>query len=127
MSKLRLVFVISLVILGTLVMFTVFRPMASAQRFSEVCRESIIQREDEWIIQFDIINKEGRDINYIINWYTGGEIYNSKTVSIKAGRTFTNIQHLYPETVKEGKVSLSIWKGLATYISIKPLILLTSC
>jgi len=109
MSKLRIVFIVSLVILGVLVVFTVFRPMATGEKYSEVVWESIIQQEDEVIIQFSIINREGKDCNYIINWSIGGETYTER-VSIKDGRVFTHIHHFYRETVKEGKVNLTICK-----------------
>ena len=110
MLKLRIIFVASLVILGVLVIFTVFRPMASGDKFSALTRESVIQRDGEWIIQFSIINREDSDTSYIINWSTGGATYDSKTVLIKNGRMFTNIHHVYPETVKEGKIRLTIYK-----------------
>ena len=109
MSKLKIVFVMSLVILGVLVVFTVFRPIASEEKFSTVSRESIIEGEDEWIIEFDIINREGEDTRYIINWSSGEKTY-SQRVSIKDGHKFTSVQHWYPETVKEGKVRLTICK-----------------
>jgi len=109
MSKLSIIFVASLVILGGLLVFTVFRPMAAGEKFSALTRESIIQTEDEWIIQVSIINREGLDTNYIIEWSTGNETYN-ETVSIKDGRMFTYIYHAYPEAVKEGKLHLTIHK-----------------
>jgi len=115
MSKLRIIYIALLIILGVLLVFTVFRPITSEEKFSALTWESTIQMEDEWIIQFDIINREDKDTEYIINWSTGGETYNSKVVLIKQGRTFTNIHHVYPETVKEGKVRLTIYKeGEAT-------------
>ena len=110
MSKLRIIFVASLLILGVLLAFTLFRPIVSGQEFETLTRESVIQEEDEWIIQINIINKEGEVTDYTIEWSTGGEIYNSKSVSIKNGRTFTNIHHVYPETVKEGEIQLTIYK-----------------
>ena len=109
MSKLRIFYIFSLVLLGVLVVFTVFRPMASQEKFSEVGRESVIQGDDQWIIEFDIINKEGEDTSYIINWSTGGEPY-SETVLIKDGQKFTSIRHFYPVTESEGKVHLTIYK-----------------
>ena len=111
MSKLSIIFVASLVILGGLLVFTVFRPMAAGEKFSALTRESIIQAEDEWIIQVSIINREGLATSYIIEWSTGGETYNSKKVLIKNGRTFTNIHHVYPDTVKAGKIQLTIYKA----------------
>ena len=115
MSRLKIILAVSLVILGVLVVFTVFKPMASGGEFSTLTRKSVIQQEDEWIIQCNIINREGVDTNYTIEWSTGGETYSSKKVLIKSGRTFTYIHHVYPETVKEGKLHLSIYKeGEAT-------------
>ena len=114
MLKLRIVFIVSLVILGVLLVFTVFRPMISGEKYSTVSRESIIMTEDEWIIQFDIINREGEDTNYIIEWSSGGESYTQK-VLIRDGKKFTSIYNFYPETVKEGKAHLAIYKeGEAT-------------
>jgi len=110
MSKLRIIFVASLLILGVLLAFTLFRPLTVGQKFETLIRESVIQEEDEWVIQINLINKEGEVTDYTIEWSTGGEIYNSKSVSIKNGRTFTNIHHVYPETVREGEIHLTIYK-----------------
>ena len=110
MSKLRIIFVVSLLILGVLLAFTLFRPITFGQKFETLIRESVIQEEDEWIIQINIINKEGEVTDYTIEWSTGGEIYNSKNVTIKNGRTFTNIHHVHPETVREGEINLTIYK-----------------
>jgi len=110
MSKLRIVFIASLLILAVLLVFTIFRPLTFGQEFETLTRESIIEKEDEWIIQVDIINREGEDTNYIIEWSTGGEIYNSKKMPIKNGRGFTNIHHVYPKTVKDGEIHLTIYK-----------------
>ena len=110
MSKLRIIFVASLLILGVLLAFTLFRPITVGQKFETLIRESIIQGEDKWIIQINLINKEGEVTDYTVEWSTGGETYYSEKVSIKNGRTFTNIHHVYPKTVKEGEVQLTIYK-----------------
>ena len=115
MSKLRIVFIASLVLLAVLLIFTVFKPITSQEKFSTISRESIIQGEDEWVIQLGITNREGKNTDYTINWSTGGETYNSKTVNIRDKQGFTDIHHIYPETVQEGKVKLEIYKdGEAT-------------
>ena len=114
MTKLRIVFIASLVIMGVLVALTVFRPMISGEKLSVVSHESIIETEDEWIIEVAIINREGKDTWYTFNWSTGGDTYNEK-VWLKDGRKFKFIYHCYPHTVKEGKVQLIIYKeGEAT-------------
>ena len=48
MSKLRVFFVISLVIFGVLLVRVFFWPMVSGKKYSGVSRESIIQSEDAW-------------------------------------------------------------------------------
>jgi len=109
MSRLRIVYIVSLVILGVLLALVVFRPMLSGEKFSTVSRQSIIKTEDEWIIQFDIFNREGEDVTYTINWSTGGEVY-SQRVLIRNGKEFNCIRHFYPDTVKDGQVHLTIYK-----------------
>lgn len=112
MSKLRLVYIVSLVILGVLLAVMLWHPFSQAgeQRYSEVGRESVIQRDDQWIIQFDIVNREGKDQNYIINISANG-YSDRQVVLVRDGAIFTYIHHVYPETVKEtGKFNLSVYK-----------------
>ena len=99
----------SILILGVLLVLTVFRPMASEEKGGIISQESVIEKADEWIIEFAIINREGEDTRYIINWSTGDETYNER-VLIKDRHKFKYIYHCYPETVKEGKVHLSVYK-----------------
>lgn len=109
--KLKIVFIVSLVLLGVLLAFTVFQPITSGGEFSTVASESIIKRENEWVIVINIINKADESTVYSIAWSTGGTIYNSKDVLIKSGRTFTDMHHVYPETATDGKIDLTICKG----------------
>ena len=114
MAKLRIVFIASLVIMGVLVALTVFRPMMSGEKFNTVCHESIIETEDEWIIEYTIINREGKDTWYTFNWSAGVNTYSEK-VLIKDRHKFKFIYHCYPHTVKDGKAHLAIYKeGEAT-------------
>ena len=110
MLKLRIIFVASLLVLGVLLAFTLFRPITLGQKFETLIRESVIQGEDEWIIQINIINKEDKITDYTIEWSAGGETYTER-VSLKDDGTFTSIQHVYPETVKEGEINLTIYKA----------------
>ncbi|MFC1873365.1 hypothetical protein ACFLW3_00940 [Chloroflexota bacterium] len=114
MSKLRIIYIVSLAILGILVALTVFRPMVSEEELSAVTWGSVISAEDRWIIEFEIFNQEGKEMSYIIIWSSGEDTY-SERVSIKDRRTFTCIHDVYPAMVKEGKVNLIICKeGEAT-------------
>ncbi len=109
MSKLRICYMLALVLLGVLLVFTVFRPMATGEEFSEVTRESIIQSEDQWIIQFDIVNHEGMDTNYTINVEVDDKP-STLTVLIRSKGVFTYIYHIYKDQSTKGDVSFVIYK-----------------
>ena len=114
MSRRKILYIVSLVILVVLVGFTVIRPMAAGRGYSEVQREQLLQAEGEWIIQFNIINHEGEDKNYTINALTDGKLHR-QDVLIPNGATFTYVHHVYPERLTEGKVSFAFYKeGEAT-------------
>jgi hypothetical protein len=110
MLKPKVIFIASVALLGVLLAFTVFRPLTLGEECQTVMRESVIEGEGEWIIQISLINKEGVDSSYIIEWATGEETCHRERVLIKDGRTFTNIHHFYPETVKEGEIHLTIYR-----------------
>ena len=116
MSRLRIVYIASLVILGVLVAVTVFQPMVTGGKYSEVQREQLLQTEDEWIIRFDIINHEGIDQEYTITVVIDGKPYSQK-VLVRDGKMFTYIRHIRYDRVTEGIVSFTICKeGEATPI-----------
>jgi len=109
MSKLRIVYIASLVILAVLIGFTVLRPLATGGEYSEVSKEQLLQTENEYIIQLDIKNHEGEDKNYTINVLIDGKSY-SEDVLIPDGRIFTYIQHVYRGRIIEGNVTFTIYK-----------------
>ncbi len=110
MSKLRIIHIASLVILGVLLVFTVFRPMATGEKYSEVSRGQLLQTEEEYIIQFDIMNHEDQDKNYTVNLTVDG-LPSTITVSVRARGVFTYIKHIYKDQVTKGEVSFAIYKG----------------
>lgn len=67
MSRLRIFYILSLVILVVLAIFTVFRPMATGGEYDELKRKSLLRSEDGWILQYDLINREAQDTTYIID------------------------------------------------------------
>lgn len=109
MSKLRILYIISLLILGVLVGFTIFRPMATGEKYSEVQREHLLQTEGGWIIQFDIINREGKDESYTTNMSVDGK-QSTITVSIRDGGQYTYVRQIRSEMLSEGVVSYTIYK-----------------
>ena len=109
MSKLSIIHITSLVILGVLLVFTVFRPIATGAKYSEVSRGQLLQTEEEYISQFDIMNREGEDKKYTIKVAIDDYRY-SEDVLIPDGRKFTYIHHIYHNRITEGNVSFTIFK-----------------
>jgi len=107
--KFRIIYIASLVLLGALVAFTVFQPMVGGEQCSEVQRAQLLEREDQWIIEFDIINREGEDTDYTIEVITDGEQY-TESVLIRDGGVFTYIHHFYPERLTQNEVSFAVYK-----------------
>ena len=114
MPKLRIIYIASLVILGVLVVFTVFRPMATGGEYSEVQGTQLLEREDQWIVEFDIINREGKDTSYIIEVLSDGKLY-TESVLLRDGKMFTYIHHFYPDGLTDNEVRFTVYKdGEAT-------------
>lgn len=109
MPKLRTIYIVSLVILGVLVAFTVFRPMATGEEYSEVQRAQLLEREDQRIIEFDIINREGKDMSYTIKVVSDGKQY-TESVLVRDGGMFTYIHHFYPERLTKKEVSFAVYR-----------------
>lgn len=79
MSGLRLIFVLSLIILAGVFIATIyFIPVG--QSYPESREAQIIQGENEWILQYDIINNEERDIKYTIYITVDDVVYSDSTV-----------------------------------------------
>ena len=108
-SKFKIIYVVSLVILAVVIAFTLFRPMAIGGEYSEVQQAQLLERDDQWIIEFDIINREGKDTSYTIKVLTAGEQYN-ESVLIRDGGIFTYIHHFYPERLTGNEVSFAVYK-----------------
>ena len=109
MSRLRIAYIASLVILAVLIATTIFRPMVTAGQYSEVQREQLLQTEDEWIIQFDIINHEDEERNYTITVLFDDKQY-AEDVSILHGSTFTYIHRIRRDIAGNSDVIFALYK-----------------
>ncbi len=108
MSKLRLILVLSLVILAGVFILTLYL-IPSGQGYPESRRAQIISAGNEWILQYDIINNEQRDIKYTIYVTIDGAVYSDSTV-VKQGKTYTYIHHIDPQKLTEGKVTFTLYE-----------------
>ena len=108
MSKLKLVFILSLVVLaGVFIATLVFVP--SGQSYPESRRVQIIDADNEWILQYDIINIGEKDAKYNISITIDSKVYTDSTV-VKQGKTYTYIHHIYPHQLVKGKVSFVLYE-----------------
>ena len=110
MSRFRLIFIFSLIILAGIFISVVYLIPSSGNSYNESKRVQIIEGENEWILQCDIINDEERDIKYTILVTVDAEVRQDSTV-VQAGKTYTYISHIYPQQLSEGKVTLSLYEG----------------
>ena len=108
MSKLTVVFVLSLLILAGVFVSTMYFIPARVS-YTESRRSGIIAADNEWILQYDIINTEPEDINYTISVAIDNAIYKDST-TVRAGKAYTYIQHIYPQQLEQGRVSLSLYR-----------------
>ena len=109
MSRLRLIFILSLIILAGIFISVVYL-IPSGNSYTESKRVQVIKGENEWILQCDIINNEERDIEYIIHVIVDGAMYKDSAV-VKPGKTYTYIHHIYPQQLDEGKVTFALYEG----------------
>lgn len=110
MLKLRIVYILSLVIVGVLAVLVFFLPMSGgAQEYSEVQREGLLQTENGWILQFDIVNHEGENRSYTIDVSIDGTP-STLSVFIPEGKAFTYVKQVNQDMVTHGVVNFAIHK-----------------
>ena len=109
MKKLKIVYVLSLVILAVLLFLAFFHPLVREMEYSEVQRAQLLEKENERIIQFDIVNHEQKDMNYTIVVTVDGKKY-TEDVLIRKGGIFTYIHHIYSERITKREVSFVVYK-----------------
>jgi hypothetical protein len=115
MSRLKIVYILSLVILGVLITFTVFiRPVVMGGEYSEVQQAQLLEREDQWIIELHIFNHEAEETNYTINVLVDEELC-TESIRLRPGELFKYIHHISRDKLEERDVSVAVYKeGEAT-------------
>jgi len=110
MSMPRVVYLASLVILGVLITFTVFRPMATGGEYSMVQRAHFLEREDRWVIEFHIFNHEAEDTNYTITVLLNDEL-STDIFWLRQGGLGKCSYHISRDRINQGKeVLVAVYK-----------------
>ncbi len=98
-----------MVLLGLLVATAIFRPMIAGGRYTEVQKQSLLRRENDWLIEFNIVNHEGKDVTYNIDVLVDGQLSTS-TFLVRNGKEFTYMKEVTPGMVADGNVSVTVSK-----------------
>jgi len=109
MSRYKIAYILSIVVLGVMIASVVLQPMMAGDGRSEVQREQLLKIEDQWIIQFNLVNNEGKDQDYTINVVIDGK-QSSESVLVGEGRVFTYIYHIYRDRLTDGHVGFAVYK-----------------
>jgi len=109
LSKLKLIFILSLIAAAGVFICTIYF-IPSGQKYPESKRIQIIEGENEWILQCDIINDSESDIKYTILITVDDAVHKDSTV-VQPGKTYTYIHHIHPQQLDEGKVTFALYEG----------------
>ena len=108
LSRLRLIFVISLVALAG-VFIAVLLLLPSGQDYPESHQAQIIHDGNEWILQYDISNNRDTDIEYIIHVNIDDAFFSDST-KVMPGKAYTYIHHINQQQLTEGKVTVTLYE-----------------
>jgi hypothetical protein len=108
LSKLKLIFISSLVVL-VIVFIATFYLIPSQLNLPESKNIQIIETEDEWILQYDIFNNSDNDIAYEILATADGNTFSDRPL-VKSGREYTYILHIPHEQITSGEVTFIVYQ-----------------
>ncbi len=109
LSRLKLIFISSLVVLAAVFIATIYL-IPSVLDLAESKNIQIIDGQQQWILQYDIVNDQQDDTSYTIEVIIDGVVFTDSTV-VEPGRTYTYIRRIDPGKVSRGEVSLTLSRG----------------
>jgi hypothetical protein len=109
MNKSKFVYIGSLLILAVLLVLAFYHPIATESEYSKVQWVQMLETNGERIAEFNIVNHEGKDMNYTITSFINGKSCNS-SVRIPSNGRHTYIRHIHMEELVEDKVTFEVYK-----------------
>lgn len=109
MSRLKYLYISLILALVVLASLTVLRPMVKGAEYTEVRRDNLLKTANEWVIQFDIKNNEGRDQQYNLQATVNGNVH-YESVLVLANRVFTYIYHVPQNGMTSDEVSFAVYR-----------------
>ena len=100
MSRLKIIYIASLILLGLMVSLTVFKPLVKGAHYNDVQQESLIKNDQEWVLQFSLINNDTGAETYQVNVDKDGQLYQDE-VTVAGQGEYTYIQHFQQQPGKD--------------------------
>ncbi len=108
MSRLKIIYIASLIVLGLMVSLTVFKPLEKGAHYNDVQRESLIESDQEWVLQFSLFNNDTGVETYRINVDKDGQFYQDE-VAVAGQGEYTYIQHFQRQKGKDRTLDAAIY------------------
>ncbi len=109
MSKGSAVYVLSLALVAGLLGFAIVKPMVAPSHNGTVLREHFVETGDEWIAQWQIVNREGRETVYTIEANVDGQTF-SDQVALAVDEQYNYAHHIYKAEVGPGEATFAIYR-----------------
>lgn len=110
MQPIKKIYILSLVALGVLLVLTFFQPLATGKQYSTVQKEQIINTGDGWLIQFNLVNRQGSDCSFTIYEAVDTEDSCQESVLIPPGGVYVYTHHILSENVSQETVYFTIYR-----------------
>ncbi len=107
----KVIYILSLIILGLLLISVFFQPFAASKEYSTVQKEQLLKTDDGWIIQFDLVNREDNDVGYLIRCLAGENASYQEPVLVPAGGIYTYSRHIRADKVAAERLKMTILRG----------------
>ncbi len=109
-SRHKIVYLLSLVVLGALLVAVFIRPAVTGNECSAIQKEQLIKTPEGWIVQFDLFNQEKSATSYDVEFQGDKNQIFREPVLIAAESSYTYIRHIKSAAVADGKVKIRIYK-----------------
>jgi len=109
MNWAKAIYITSLLVLGVFLVLAFYHPITTESEYSRVQWVQMLKTNGERIAEFNIVNHEGKDMNYTITSFINGKSCNS-SVRIPSNGTYTHIRHIYMEKLIEDEVTFEVYK-----------------
>jgi len=107
---LRIVYIFSLFVLGVLIVYTFFRPLAASQEYSAIQKEHLIKTQDGWVMQFHLINQSNEAVMYILKVILNNDHSFEESVFIEAKKDFSYERTIRADMVQEKRIRIVVFK-----------------